>query len=115
MVCEAVRKAYWVVCEAVGKHEEFLVPARLGGLSFDPLERAYCMTASQFDTNQAKCRILPCKAEGVFASSVLEELSFDPLRRAYCMTASQFDTNRAKCRILPRKADGLLRTPPGEA
>ena len=67
------------------------------------------MTASQFDTNRAKCRILPRKAEEFFANAMLEGLSFDPRRRAYCMTASQFDTNRAKCRILHRKADGFSR------
>ena len=63
------------------------------------------MTASQFETNRTKCRILPRKAEEFFGSSTLEELIFDPLRRAYCMTAWQFDTNQAKCRILPRKAE----------
>ena len=81
----------------------------LEGLSFDPLRRAYCMTASQFDTNRAKCRILLCKAEEFFANARFERLRFDPLRRAYCMTASQFDTNQAKCGILPRKADGFSR------
>ena len=65
------------------------------------------MTASQFDTNRAKCRILPRKADGFFANAMFEGLRFDPLRRAYCMTASQFDTNQAKCRILPRKAEGF--------
>ena len=58
------------------------------------------MTASQFDVNLPRCRILQCKSRGVFAGAVLEELDFDPLRRAFCVTALQSDVKMLGCHTI---------------
>ena len=89
--------------------------ATLEELIFDSLRRAYCMTATQFDFNLTRCRILPRKARRGFCDcDPGRGLFFDPVRdaksdgRAYCMIASQFDLNRTRCRALLCKARGGL-------